>query len=217
MTNDIELASLTSSPKVDDENQLALSVNKVDVRPAASADLVLRDISFSITHGSLAMLIGPVASGKTTLLKAILGETVCERGSITVTSRRMAYCSQTPWLPNVTIRQAICSAATSCQDIDEEWYQTSVRACALDQDIASLPQGDQTQIGSGSTILSGGQKHRVALARAVYARANILILDNVLSALDAITKESVSERLFSKTGIFKRLGSTVLLVTHTSQ
>lgn len=205
-----------SEPKIDSPNGYALSINNASVRLVESSGLVLQDISFSVSPGSLVMIVGPVASGKTTMLKAMLGEIDSERGSFSVASQRISYCAQTPWLPNATIRQTICGAERS-EDFDEKWYGVTLRACALDQDLTSLPNGDQTQVGSGSTILSGGQKHRVALARAVYARAEIVILDNVLSALDTITRKTILERLFSGKGLFKETGSTVLLVTHTSQ
>ena len=215
--DDVELACITLQ-RSDHEhmNNVAVSVTDADFRPVGSAGLILRNITFSAAPGSLTMIIGPVASGKTTLLKAILGEVACVRGSVSVMSPRIAFCAQTPWLPNFTIRQAIC-ATKSDELIDEDWYRTVLQACALDHDISLFLEGDQTQIGSGSTILSGGQKNRVALARAVYARGEVVILDNVLSALDTITKETVLERLFGKRGLFRKLSSTVLFATDARQ
>lgn len=192
---------------------VAVKVDGADIRPAPSADLVLRGISLSIPLGSTAMVVGRVGSGKTTLLRALLGEVVCDRGSIGLSSRRIAYCSQTVWLPNATIRRAICGPFDS-SNADEKWYQSTLRACALEHDLALLPSGDQTLIGSGCTVLSGGQKQRVALARAVYSRADILLLDDILSALDGKTKTAVVERLLGKDGLLGQLGSAVILVTH---
>ena len=203
----------TSKPST---SSVAIFLEDVDIRPVASAEIVLHGASFEVNSKSLTMIIGPVGSGKTTLLKAILGEAHCESGVISVSSRHIAFCAQTPWLPNTTIRNAVCGYSDRAS-FDEEWYSVTLQACALDQDLASLPHGDETMIGSGSTMLSGGQQHRVALARALYARAKIVILDDVLSALDTNTTDTVMKRLFGISGLFKRIGSTVVLVTHASQ
>jgi ABC-type multidrug transport system fused ATPase/permease subunit len=198
-------------------NTGAIVVDQVELRPAPLAeDVVLQDVSFSIPRGSLSMLVGTIGSGKSTLLRAILGENSPERGIVAVRSNRIAFCAQTPWLPNLTIRQAICGRRDLSLDFDEEWYQTTLHACDLNRDLAGLMDGDETQIGSGSTVLSGGQKHRIALARALYARPEIVILDDVLGALDAKTKRTVADRIFGKAGLLRKLNATCLFATHSS-
>jgi ABC-type bacteriocin/lantibiotic exporter with double-glycine peptidase domain len=162
------------------------------------------------------MITGPVGAGKSTLLKAVLGEISCEMGSIQVETRRMAYCSQTPWLPSCTVQEAICGGVNG-QVVDEKWYKTVIDTCALTYDIPTFSAGNQTRIGSRGVALSGGQKQRIALARALYARPKIAILDDVLSALDKRTKTTVVERLLGDAGIFQKIGCTVILVTHASQ
>ncbi|KAK4444931.1 ABC multidrug transporter [Podospora aff. communis PSN243] len=189
-------------------------INQVALRPALAAEILLRDVSVSIALGSLSMIIGAIGCGKTTLLRGILGEVTPEKGFIAVQSRRIAFCAQNPWLPNLTIRQAICGLTDPSLDVDEDWYQTTIHACDLDIDLASMAEGDRTNIGSGSTVLSGGQKHRIALARALYSRNRIIILDDVFGALDAKTKGTVAERVFGKGGILKRLGITCIMATH---
>lgn len=216
-SGDVELMTMARGAGSDALTQgTAVSMDGVDIRPFEKADFILRDISLSIPTGSLTMIIGPVASGKSTLLRAILAEASCERGSVKVSSPRIAYCAQTPWLPNTTIKEAICGSGSS-EALDEEWYRTTIRTCALDHDLSLLADGDQTNIGSGSTTLSGGQKHRVALARAVYSRLGIVLLDDVLSALDSSTKRIAAKRLFGEDGVLRRLRSTALLVTHDSK
>jgi ATP-binding cassette, subfamily C (CFTR/MRP), member 1 len=195
---------------------LAVIVDGIDIRPSASTDLVLHNVSFSVRQGSLTMILGPVGSGKTTLCEAILGETVLEKGSITTWTQRIAFCGQTAWLPNDTIKNVICGPEPE-EDFDESWYNAVLYACALDIDLEALPGHDATQVGAGSTVLSGGQKQRVAMARALYSRAKLIILDDVLSALDLNTQRSVVGRLFSKDGLLRKIQSTVLLVTHASK
>ncbi|KND90065.1 Multidrug resistance-associated protein 1 [Tolypocladium ophioglossoides CBS 100239] len=214
----IELSSVKSRGKsTASTRELAIALDGVDARPVGAADLVLRDITCEIPSGSITMVIGPVASGKSTLLKTILGEAVTERGSVTVAHRRIAFCSQSPWLPSTSIKQAICGPFRDDDGFDGEFYQAVVKACALEHDLAQLPEGDNTPLGSGSTVLSGGQKQRVALARALYARAEIMLLDDVISALDRNTQRTVVEGLFGPAGICKTLRSTVILATHASK
>lgn len=122
----------------------------------------------------------------------------------------MAYCSQTPWILNTTIQQNICGLRT-CASINEEWYQSVLHACALDQDLLQLTD---SVAGSRGITLSGGQKQRVALARAVYAKTDIVLLDDILSALDSKTEKLVVDRLLGPEGLFRKLKSTVVLITH---
>jgi ATP-binding cassette subfamily C (CFTR/MRP) protein 1 len=198
-------------------NVATISMDRVALRPAPSAQLVLQDITLTIQRGSLTLIIGPIGSGKTTLLKAILGELPCEdSGVVAISSRRTAYSAQTPWLPNTTIRQAITGPPGEEREPEKGWYQECVYACVLDHDLDSLPEGDETRIGTGSTTLSGGQKHRISLARAVYSRADTIILDDVISALDVSTQATLMSRLFGVAGLLRKLNATVILATHAS-
>ncbi|PHH63516.1 hypothetical protein CDD81_5797 [Ophiocordyceps australis] len=214
---------LVLPPRVDDRlitpsssasGSIAFTTKNLSLRPAPSAEPILKDVTFTIQRGSLTMVIGPVGSGKTTLLRAMLGEIVFEDGgSISVASSRIALCVQVPWLPNTTIRQAV-SGYMEDGSIDSAWYQKCLSACALDHDISLLPKGDGTQIGSASTTLSGGQRHRIALARAIYARADMIVLDDILGALDTNTQAVIMSRLFGDQGLLKKSKTTVVLATH---
>jgi ATP-binding cassette subfamily C (CFTR/MRP) protein 1 len=198
-----------------DVEDSAIRLENVSISPAPQAEVLLKDVNLSIAKGSTVMITGPVGSGKSSILRALLGELPCGTGSIYIQSKRMAYCSQSPWLRNGTIREAICGPKYAAYD--QAWYRTVLEACALSYDIAHFPAGDQTVIGGRGTTLSGGQGHRVALARALYSRAKIFVLDDIFSALDKKTEKAVTERLFGKEGLFTQLGATVILATHSSK
>ena len=120
--------------------------------------LVLENINIEVATGSLVVISGPTGSGKSTLLRAMLGELVPAHGSISLSTRQIAYCAQKPWLPSGTIKEVIYGATD--QD-HERWYHEVTNMCCLTYDFDSLPDGDQTQIGSRGLNLSGGQRQRV--------------------------------------------------------
>lgn len=182
--------------------------------------LVLEHIDIEVAAGSLAIISGPTGSGKSTLLRAILGEVVPVQGSISLSTRQIAYCAQKTWLPNGTIKEIIYGTSDlySARDQDNErWYHEVIRLCCLTHDLNSLPHGDRTRIGSGGLNLSGGQRQRVALARALFARRDILLLDDTFSGLDGETEQAIFDNLFGITGIIRRLRTTVVLVSNSSQ
>lgn len=121
---------------------------------------LLKSITMSVLEGQFTMVVGPVGCGKSTLLKAILGEVPCTRGSVFTATDRVAYCDQTAWHMNDTIRNSITASA----EFDERWYTTVLHSCALEQDLFQLPRGDQTKIGSKGVALSTGQSQRVVIA-----------------------------------------------------
>lgn len=118
---------------------------------------ILENINLDFAPGSLTIISGAVGSGKSTLLRAILGETPFVYGSIKLATRHIAYCAQKPWLPSSTIREAIHGVTEG----DDKWYQEVIEKCCLSHDFDSLPDGDETQIGSRGFNLSGGQRQRV--------------------------------------------------------
>lgn len=118
---------------------------------------ILHNLDFSIQKSQLTMIVGPVACGKSTLLKALLGETPSSSGFVYVSTTSVAFCDQTPWLLNGTIQNNILGFS----NFDSEWYSAVVRACELEEDFSVLPLGDKSLIGSKGITLSGGQKQRV--------------------------------------------------------
>jgi ATP-binding cassette, subfamily C (CFTR/MRP), member 1 len=118
---------------------------------------VLRDITISLPQASLSTVIGKVGSGKSSLLKGILGELAIKTGTVSLRTTSIGYCSQTPWLRNITVKEKIIGKAR----FDQAWFSTVIHACCLDQDIAMFPRTEDTIVGSGGIALSGGQKQRV--------------------------------------------------------
>ena len=125
---------------------------------------------------------GAVGCGKSSLLAVLLGEMHATPGSsVTRAAASLAYVAQTPFIMNDTLRENICFG----KPLDAAWYNRVVHACALLPDLKILPGGDMTQIGEKGVNLSGGQKARISLARACYAQASVVLLDDPLSAVDA--------------------------------
>uniref|UniRef100_A0A8B9PQ51 ATP binding cassette subfamily C member 4 n=1 Tax=Apteryx owenii TaxID=8824 RepID=A0A8B9PQ51_APTOW len=168
----------------------------------------LQQLSFTVRRGELLAVIGPVGAGKSSLLSAVLGELPKEKGLINV-SGRIAYVSQQPWVFSGTVRSNILFD----KEYEKEKYEKVLKVCALKKDMELLANGDLTVIGDRGATLSGGQKARVNLARAVYQDADIYLLDDPLSAVDA----EVGRHLFEKC-ICQALHQKVsVLVTHQLQ
>ncbi|KAF2439489.1 hypothetical protein P171DRAFT_490190 [Karstenula rhodostoma CBS 690.94] len=173
----------------------------------------LQAINMAVPRGKITIVVGPVGCGKSTLIRAILGELPVMGGTVQLSSMRIALCDQTPWHVNGTVQQSIIGAS----EFDQRWYATVVRSCALDEDLRQLPQGDQTQIGSKGIALSGGQSQRIALARAIYAQKDVVILDGCLGGLDGQTENRVWHSLFGRNGLLRRCRSTVLIASSTAK
>ncbi|KAJ5740717.1 hypothetical protein N7493_000589 [Penicillium malachiteum] len=169
----------------------------------------LKDISFTVPRGSFTMIIGPSGCGKSSLLKALLGEMPCTEGKVELASESVAFCDQTPWHMNGTIKDSIVALS----GYDPRWYASVIQACALEEDLAQFPRGDRSVIGSKGVALSGGQSQRIALARAVYARRKIIILDDALSGLDATTENNIFYNLFGTMGLLKEIGTSVIIAS----
>ncbi|KAE8349422.1 ABC transporter [Aspergillus coremiiformis] len=167
---------------------------------------VLSGISLKIDQG-LTVICGKVGTGKTALLQALLGELDILSGVSDIPNEMVGYCSQTPWLQSMSIRDNILFSSP----YDECRYKQVLDACALLPDLANFKHGDLSFVGENGIGLSGGQKARVALARAVYSTARILFLDDPLSALDHNTAETIVRRCFSGRLMQHRV---VVLVTH---
>ncbi|XP_065919562.1 ATP-binding cassette sub-family C member 4-like isoform X2 [Dysidea avara] len=171
--------------------------------------VVLKDINFSVDQSNrLLAVVGPVGSGKSSILQCLLRELEALDGSVDIEGS-VSYASQDPWIFSGTIKENILFG----QDYDKAWYDRVVECCSLTKDINEMPFGDETLIGERGVNLSGGQKARVNLARAVYRDSDIMLLDDPLSAVDA----TVSRHLFDRCICGVLADKLVILVTHQLQ
>ncbi|VVB06228.1 unnamed protein product [Arabis nemorensis] len=188
-----------------DRNAIVIKSASFSWEEKSSTKPNLRNVSLEVKIGEKVAVCGEVGSGKSTILAAILGETPCVSGTIDFYGT-IAYVSQTAWIQTGTIRDNILFGGV----MDEQRYRETVKKSCLDKDLQLLPDGDQTEIGERGVNLSGGQKQRIQLARALYQDADIYLLDDPFSAVDAHTATS----LFKEYVMDALAGKAVLLVTH---
>ncbi|KAJ7725290.1 hypothetical protein DFH07DRAFT_970902 [Mycena maculata] len=225
--NEVEVEKEDSVPsKAPESNAQSASSSLVDVSTVVDSDIgepqahrfELKDISVLFPEGQLSVITGPTASGKTALLMAVMGEMTLLPGGRIIMSKNstvdahgnthgIAYAAQSPWLQHRSIRENILFGSP----MDEARYNDVVECCALKPDFEMLEDGDATEIGVKGVSLSGGQKARVALARAVYSRKKYLLLDDPLSAVDSHTSRFLYDKCLRGPLLAHR---TVILVTH---
>lgn len=187
-------------------NKNAITLKQLSAKwHASSTDCALTNISLNVGRGRLVGIIGPVGSGKSSLLQTILGELEVVGGNIEINGT-ISYASQEPWVFAATVRQNILFGA----EFDKKRYHEVVRACDLEKDFKQFPDGDQTIVGDRGASLSGGQKARINLARAVYRDVDIYLLDDPLSAVDI----HVSKHLYDECINGYLANKTRILVTH---
>jgi ATP-binding cassette subfamily C (CFTR/MRP) protein 1 len=175
----------------------------------------LNNVNLRIPQGKFVCVIGPVGSGKSSLLSAIVGEMsqIPTQGfdsvpkDVRIVRGRVAYCPQMAWIQNATVRDNIVFG----KPFDAKFYRRVLRASALEHDLTILPRGDATEIGERGINISGGQKARISLARCVFAKADVVVLDDPLAAVDAhvashIVKQCLLGDLLN--------GTTRILATH---
>jgi ABC-type multidrug transport system fused ATPase/permease subunit len=165
----------------------------------------MKNLTIDIPAGSLTAIVGDVASGKSSFLATILGDTNLRSGNVSVHGK-VAYCSQEPWIKHGTVKENILFGA----EMDETRLANVVNICSLESDFKLLSSGINTEIGEGGSNLSGGQRARIALARAIYSDADIYLLDCPLAALDA----KVASQIFQNAIQGGLANKTVLFATH---
>ncbi|KAK4072430.1 hypothetical protein Trihar35433_4494 [Trichoderma harzianum] len=140
----------------------------------------LQDLNLQAGRNELIAVIGTVGSGKSSLLAALAGDMRKTSGDVVFGASR-AFCPQYAWIQNASLQNNIIFG----KDMDKDWYKEVIRACALQPDLDMLPNGDMTEIGERGITISGGQKQRLNIARAIYFDADIVLMDDPLSAVDA--------------------------------
>lgn len=170
--------------------------------------VALQDIKYTAKKGDLVCIIGKVGTGKTATLLATLGELFTKDGKAVI-SGSVAYFSQVPWILNATVKDNILFGSR----FDPIFYNLVVEACALTRDLELLADGDMTEVGEKGISLSGGQKARIAIARAVYSRADVLLFDDPLSAVDEHVQAHLIKHVFGPDGLLKT--KTQILATNT--
>ncbi|EJP69038.1 ABC multidrug transporter, putative [Beauveria bassiana ARSEF 2860] len=182
--------------------------------PSGSPQSILKSIDMQIMRSRIIALLGPIACGKSTFLRCLLGEADLLHGAICVTKKAItiAYCDQTPWLHNGTLRDNILGP----NPYEESWYRAVVRRCQLVEDFDQLSNGDESVVGSDGMNLSLGQRHRVSLARAVYARPDVVLADGIFSSQDQVTARAIMKQLLGADGLLRQSNTTVVLATHLS-
>ncbi|XP_014035059.1 ATP-binding cassette sub-family C member 3 isoform X2 [Salmo salar] len=167
----------------------------------------LHNINLMVPQGSLLAVVGHVGCGKSSLVSALLGEMEKMEGDISIRGS-VAYVPQQAWIQNATLRDNILFGKA----YNEQKYRCCLEACALTQDLEVLPGGDLTEIGEKGINLSGGQRQRVSLARALYNEADVYLLDDPLSAVDAHVAKHIFDHVIGPEGALQ--GKTRILVTH---
>ncbi|CAF0762037.1 unnamed protein product [Brachionus calyciflorus] len=161
-------------------------------------NVLLRNISLKVKKQSLVSIVGSVGQGKSSLLSAILGEMEKFKGKLIVNGT-IAYAPQQPWIQNATIRENILFG----REFDQDFYEKVLIACSLKTDLEIFKHGDLTEIGEKGINLSGGQKQRISLARCIYSNADLYLLDDSLSAVDAHVGKHIFDSVIGYNGLLK--------------
>lgn len=186
---------------------------KAKIAPVGTEIPILRDLDFSLLPGSVTAVAGVNGAGKSSLLQGILGETELLDGSIEHTDTAIGFCDQTVWLRNISIKDNILGPLP----YDDALFKRVVKCVLLDEDFRRLRGGADYVVGSGGSKLSGGQRQRVGLARTLYARMSLVVLDDVFSALDRKTALSILCRLCGENGLLKEINCAAIIATTLSE
>ncbi|KAJ2025882.1 hypothetical protein IWW57_003224, partial [Coemansia sp. S610] len=159
-----------------------------------------------VEQGRLIAVVGRVGAGKSSLLLALIGE-MRQTGGQFLPNHSHGYVSQVPWLMSTTVRENILFG----RPLDDAWYATVIDLCELTHDLSQMPLGDCSLVGNNGMALSGGQRMRVALARAIYARPAVLLLDDILASVDPHVGKRLVDRILSPGGVLPK--TTRIVVT----
>ena len=194
----------------------SVSSGDTDMPIPSEYNIILKEINLQIQRKEFVMIIGEIGSGKTSLINGINDEMINiktlskgQNRSQIVINGKVAYVEQSPWIQSVNIRDNICFLS----EVEKEKLDHTIKVCQLEEDLKTFPNGLLTEIGERGTNLSGGQKMRISIARAVYSDADIFILDDPLSSLDSDIKSKIMDDCIGD----KLKGKTILMSTHCTE
>lgn len=190
------------------ESDLMFEINDASFQWDQEKKPMLKNISVSLKKGQILAVIGDVGSGKSTFIASLLGQVNIVSGNLKIYGTT-SYVPQEAWLLNFTLRDNILFG----KDYDQDFFKKVIEVCCLERDLTLLPNRDLTEIAERGANLSGGQRQRTSLARAVYSSADLILLDDPLSAVD----QAVGRHIFEEC-IKKHLkNKAVVMVTHQLQ
>lgn len=199
-SNEIQKKAVIRLPRIEEIGRSSIKLSNASFKWTSSpeAPYALSGINMDFKKGSLDCIVGRVGSGKSAILQAILGDLHKSSGKVEVHGT-IAYVSQVPWIMNGSVKENILFG----HRFDSKWYQKVLNACSLNADLLQLADGDQTEVGEKGISLSGGQKARLALARAVYSGADNYIFDDTLSAVDEHVGKHLMDQVLGPSGILQ--------------
>lgn len=202
-SNELQPNAVVRLPRAEKVGETAVSVKNGTFlwskqKGDESYKVALSNINLEVKKGELDCIVGKVGSGKSSIIQCLLGDLYKLDGEVRVHGK-VAYVSQVPWILNGTVKENILFG----HKLDPVFYQQVLKACALSTDLKILPKGDKTEVGEKGISLSGGQKARLSLARAVYARADVYLLDDVLSAVDEHVGKHLVDNVLGPNGLLK--------------
>ncbi|XP_030874909.1 multidrug resistance-associated protein 6 isoform X2 [Leptonychotes weddellii] len=204
---EVDPGAVDSSPSRCSAGETCISIHDGTFAWSRGSTPCLHRINLTVPQGRLLAVVGAVGAGKSSLLSALLGELSKVEGSVRIKGS-VAYVPQEAWVQNTSVVENVCFR----QKLDPLWLERVLEACALWPDVSSFPAGVHTKIGEQGMNLSGGQKQRLSLARAVYRKAAVYLLDDPLAALDAHVGQHVFNQVIGPSGLLH--GTTRILVTH---
>lgn len=201
--SELQNDAVIKSPKAKNIGDTAVSIKNgtflwSKVKGEQNYKVALSNINLTCKKGKLDCIVGKVGSGKSSIIQAILGDLYKLDGEVNLHGK-VAYVSQVPWIMNGTVKDNILFG----HRYDPQFYDIVLKACALTVDLSILPKGDKTEVGEKGISLSGGQKARLSLARAVYSRADVYLLDDPLSAVDEHVGKHLTDHVLGPNGLLK--------------
>ncbi|XP_054098575.2 ATP-binding cassette sub-family C member 6 isoform X3 [Callithrix jacchus] len=205
---EVDPGAVDSCPSGSSAGKDCITIHSATFTWSQESSPCLHRINLTVPQGCLLAVVGPVGAGKSSLLSALLGELSKVEGFMSIKGS-VAYMPQEAWVQNTSVVENVCFG----QELEPAWLERVLEACALQPDLDSFPAGVHTSVGEQGMHLSGGQKQRLSLARAVYRKAAVYLLDDPLAALDAHVSQHVFNQVIGPGGLLQ--GTTRILVTHT--